>query len=157
MDTGVTPIRSQSTGPILTSTSAPLSQTVHLRVLWRPQRGSRPDTPSATNAIIDWYVQTNDAPAQADRLHYRGAGFVSIDDGGQRARFTIRSAHVELKDGTKRLQDPLGNSSLSGSFLATRNDDIVASTMQTLRPVTGGQPTHASANDGPPPRSPAGP
>ncbi len=148
------------TGPIVSSGAAPLSQVVNLRVLWRPLRGSNPDTPSATNAVIDWYVRSNDPAARDDQLHYRGAGFVTIYDSDKKARFDIRNAHLELAEGTGRLQDPLGAASLSGSFDAVRNEGMVASTVSVFKPrsVLSQVPQpQASAHDGPPPRAPTEP
>src|ERR1700733_5809497 len=40
--------------PIVPLSSAPMRQIVYIRVLWRPLRGVRPDSPTATNAAIDW-------------------------------------------------------------------------------------------------------
>jgi len=151
-------------GPLHAASTAPLSQVVYLRILWQPLRGVKPDTPSATNAVIDWYVRSNDAAGRDDRLHYRGAGFVRIDDSGQEARFVIRNARVQLADSSGRLQDPLGQSLLTGSFTATRNDAMVAATLEALRQTSPGQhadqsnpPADSAAHRGPPPRAPTGP
>src|SRR5437868_9185922 len=53
---GISPAKVKTSGPIVASAAAALNQTVHIRVLWKPLRGSKPDAPSATNAVIDWYV-----------------------------------------------------------------------------------------------------
>jgi hypothetical protein len=154
----------KSTGPLHAASAAPISQVVCLRVLWQPLRGVKPDTPSATNAVIDWYVRSNDPASRDDQLHYRGAGFVRIDDSGPQARFVIRNARVQLTDSTGRLQDPLGQSLLTGSFTATRNDAMVAATLEALHQHSPGQPADQSippadsaAHQGPPPRAPTGP
>jgi hypothetical protein len=147
-------------GPITASAMAPLSQMVHLRVLWRPLKGVKPDHPSATNAVIDWYVRSNDSgDTEGDYLHYRGAGFVTVDESHDRAGFAIRSARVELSDSSGRMQDPLGESVLTGSFVATRNAGLVGSTLASIRSedAPAQQPSQASMHEGPPARAPAGP
>lgn len=152
--------RARSHGPLLSSAAAPLSQTVYIRVLWKPLRGSKPDAPSATNSVIDWYVRATDSGDRGDRLHYRGAGFVTIYDYGDEARFVIRNAHLQLTNASDRLQDPLGASSVTGSFLAIRQDELVASQIKLLQePSAPPAPAlpQASAHDGPPPRAPSGP
>src|SRR5690348_6714068 len=60
LEDGITPNKSNSSGPILSSSAGPVSQAVHVRVLWTPLRGVKPDTPSATNSVIDWYLRGND-------------------------------------------------------------------------------------------------
>jgi hypothetical protein len=153
---GILPPQNKPGTPIAASATAPLRQTVHLRVLWRPLRGSRPDTPSAINSTVDWYVQTNSPTAPNDTLHYGGAGFVRVDGSGDKAQFMIRSAHVELKDGSGGLQDPLGPSTLSGTVVAYRNDGLVNAMLSDLdrsRTATNS----ANLHQGPPPRTPPGP
>lgn len=153
---GVTATDSKPTGPLASAATDPLTQTVYIRVLWKPMTGIKPDAPSATNAVIDWRVKSND-PAQADYLHYRGAGFVAVYDSGETTRFVIRGARVELTSSNGRLQDPLGSSSISGSFIATRNDGQVASAMGVLREEVSRRTAQSAGYIGAPPRTPAGP
>jgi hypothetical protein len=158
-DDGINAAPAKSSGAIPAATStAPLRQVVSIRVLWRPLRGSKPDAPSTTNAVIDWYVRSNTDPASKDMLHYRGAGFISIYGSGETARFTVRNARVELAEQSGRLQDPLGQTELTGSFLATRSDTLAASSLQT---GTESPDLHraspASSHMGPPPRTMLGP
>jgi hypothetical protein len=135
---------------VLMEGGQPLNQIVHIKVLWKPLRGVKPDAPSATNSVIDWYLQSG-----GDRLHYRGAGFVSVSEGRSDATFVIRNAQVELSEGSGRLHDPLGASSLSGSFDAVPNPGQVSSTIEMLRQENArSQVRQASAIDGPPPRTP---
>jgi hypothetical protein len=97
--------------------------------------------------------------AQAsDLLHYRGAGFVVVSESKGKATFTIRSAHLDLTDSAGRLHDPLGESSLTGQFVAINNPGVVNTTVEGLASASQkpGAPSPA-AHDGPPPRSPAGP
>lgn len=156
---GIMPAPMGKSGPLSSAaTAVPLSQTVHIRVRWRPQRGTKPDAPTATNAVIDWYVQSNEPGRQGDRLHYRGAGFVSIYGSGVQSRFVVRNARLELTASAGRLNDPLGPAALTGDFLATRNDGMVSSTLSQLREQFAARPAAApNGYDGPPPRLPSGP
>ena len=164
IEDGISNVHSNPAGPLSTSATEPLSQIMHIRVLWKPLRGSKPDTPSATNAVIDWWVRSNDPSNRSDRLHYRGAGFVVVYDRGEACRFDVRSAHLTLAEGAGRMQDPLGETSILGTFDAIRNDGRVASTMNlirtdmTTRPQQAPpQPSDASQHEGPPPRVPSEP
>ncbi|HVT90472.1 MAG TPA: hypothetical protein VHD56_16580, partial [Tepidisphaeraceae bacterium] len=159
---GVWAIKSRSTGPIFpTGANRPLTQTMHIRVLWKPQSGSKPDAPSATNAIIDWYVRSNDSGGGLDHLHYRGVGFVAIYESRNESRFVIRNARMELTDSSGRLQDPLGGASITGSFLALRDDSQVTTALNVLHDemavASPAMPMQTGAHDGPPPRVPVGP
>lgn len=155
---GIVSAPARSSGPLATSTAAaPLNQMVYIRVQWRPMRGTKPDAPTATNAVIDWYVRTND-PNGANHLHYRGAGFVQLYGGDPEIRFVVRNAHVELTGSAGKLSDPLGPSNLTGGFIATRNDAHVNSTLSFIREQFAARPAaHPPGHDGPPPRAPAGP
>jgi hypothetical protein len=164
IEDGIVNTKGRATGPLNTSASAPLSQIMHVRVLWQPLRGSKPDTPSATNAVIDWWVRSNEPGSRGDRLHYRGAGFVVIYDRGEACRFDIRSAHLTLTEGAGRMTDPLGETSVLGTFDAARNDGQVTATMNLIRSdlTTRPQqqsplPSDASHHEGPPPRVPSEP
>lgn len=156
IEDGIVPVQGKSNAPLASSAGAvPLSQIVHIRILWKPLRGSKPDTPSATNAVINWYVRTNNSPAKVDRLHYRGAGFVSVQEAGDTGFFNIRSAHLELAEGVGQLRDPLGSSNVTGAFTAIRNTGMVTSAMNSLRDEPG-QPA-PGAHEGAPPRLPPAP
>jgi hypothetical protein len=121
--------------PLPPSEEAPLRQVVHVRVHWRPLRGTKPDHPSATNAVIDWYVTapTGDAAQADDRLHYQGAAFVELGTNGHVAKVAITKAQMSLVEAVGSLYDPVGRSVLWGSFTATRNETMVASVTTPLR------------------------
>jgi hypothetical protein len=154
---GIVPAPSGGNKPIRTSAAAPLNQTVHIRVQWRPMRGVKPDAPTATNAVIDWYVRSNEP--SGDHLHYRGAGFVQLYGSNPKIRFLVRNARMELTRSNGRLNDPLGPSALTGAFVATRNDAFVNNTLSQLREQLASNPTPArpASHDGPPPRALMGP
>lgn len=158
MEDGIIAAPTKGNAPLASSTAAaPLNQTVHIRVQWRPMRGSKADAPTATNAVINWYVRSNDV-GSTDHLHYRGAGFVQVYGSGQKIQFAIRNAHLELTGSSGRLNDPLGPSRLTGTFVALRGDSQVSTALSTIREQlairNGARPT---PHDGPPPRGPNGP
>ena len=137
-DGGATSAKSKaakSGEPLPPSQAAPLRQVVHVRVHWRPLRGTKPDHPSATNAVIDWYVTapSGDVPQANDRLHYQGAAFVELGTNGQVAKVTISKAQMSLVEVVGSLHDPVGRSVLSGSFAAMRNDAMVVAATAPLR------------------------
>jgi hypothetical protein len=97
-----------------------LNQLMHLRLLWRPMRGTKTDQPSTTNAVIDWYVwdagSTTGGPPSV--MKYTGAGLVMADRmKGGRLRVTVKNATVRLKSRRGSLVDPVGPATLTGSFV----------------------------------------
>jgi hypothetical protein len=108
---------------------------VHIRVHWRPLRGSKPDHPSATNAVVDWYVTApaGDASQANDRLHYQGAAFVEIDAKNGVAKVRVSKGQVSLVEAVGSLHDPVGRSVLAGTFTARRSETMVAANTAPLR------------------------
>ena len=96
---------------------APLRQVVHVKILWRPVNGTGRDT-SCTNAAIDWYVLPDTDDAGGDLLLYQGCGHVTIDPGDKATKVKIRSATLRPSLAQGNLADPLGESRLSGKFVA---------------------------------------
>lgn len=132
LDDGLrSPTSSGGNAPLQPVPVVSLNQFIHLHVLWKPLHGNKVDAPSTTNAIIDWYVRTNEFVDQPARLHYRGAGYVSVYDGKQIARFVVRAGSLNLVDQTGQMHDPLGSTSLSGSFKAAHDPSLVASLMNS--------------------------
>jgi hypothetical protein len=70
-----------------------------------------------------------------DVLHYEGAGFVSVYAGDQRTRFHLRNVPVKLKDRLGDMTDPIGSSTLEGSFVAIRAPQRVQSRLRDLQDV----------------------
>jgi hypothetical protein len=155
---GLTPGAVGRKGDLHPSGGSSMSQIVHIRILWRPLRGSKPDTPSATNAVIDWYMLASDSPGHDDRLHYRGVGFVVVNASDESATIEVRKADMELADQSGRLKDPLGKSTLTAEFQASHNDGVVDATTERIRQFsTKSRPPTTEAHEGPPPRGPTGP
>jgi hypothetical protein len=147
---GIKAVVSKSNGPLQPSPTAPLSQTLYIHVRWRPEQGTKADMPTAINAVIDWYIHSNEASQQNDRLHYRGAGFAKVAESKGAARVDVANVHVDLVESSGRLQDPLGPAVVSGTIIAARNDNLVATTIASLH----AQSTQPGDQDGPPPRTP---
>ena len=110
--------------------TVPVKQTVHMRIFWRPVRGSKPNSPAATNTTIHWYLQSqSESPDQAthDRLQYDGTGFVKISPADKNRAFKLKivTATIEpvVKEGN--LQDPLGAADISGYIKVENNDEKV--------------------------------
>ena len=100
------------------STSNDLNLYMHLRLLWRPMSGTKTDQPSTTNAVIDWYVFSQTEPQKM--LRYTGAGLVAANpSAGGRMYVSIRNATLRLAARRGDLVDPIGPSTLTGSFYAT--------------------------------------
>jgi hypothetical protein len=138
----------------------PLRQVVHLRVLWRPRRTPQQRERLAANASIDWHLFGVGLEGEQDHLHYKGAGFVTIDDSGDSARVLIRRALLKPVSAQGRLADPLGPSQLDGSVIAHRSRAEVARVLDQMR--QRGEGVAAAQQDvirhsGPPPRQPAQP
>ena len=140
--------------PLRPSQAAPLRQVVHIRVHWRPLRGSKPDHPSATNAVVDWYVTApaGDATQANDRLHYQGAAFVEIGSKNGVAKVRVSKGQVALVEAVGSLHDPVGRSVLAGTFTARRNDAMVAANTAPLRLDTAAARAIRPARSTQPPR-----
>lgn len=95
------------------SQDQPLSQIMHLRLLWKPMSGTKTDQPSTTNAIIDWYII--DGPSI---LRYKGAGLVLADQSGKQMWVSVKNATLKLATRTGDLSDPIGPATLTGTFNA---------------------------------------
>lgn len=160
MEDGISTAPAKASGPIASSAAtAPLNQTVHIRVQWRPMRGSKADAPTATNAVINWYVRSNDV-GSSDHLHYRGAGFVQVYGSDPKMQFAVRNAHLELTGSSGKLGDPLGPSRLTGTFIAMRGDAQVTSALSMLREqfaMRNGSAPQPAGRTGPPARGFSGP
>jgi hypothetical protein len=146
--------------PISSSNVTPLKQVVHVRMLWKPERGTRPGQPSGVNAVIDWYVMPTDAAHQQDFLHYQGSGFVMVYGDDDEPRIWIRNATVALKDRSGNMNDPLGKTKLDGMFNATRNDAYVTAVIDQCRhemtaSASDGADSAIPAFDSPPSRPPS--
>jgi hypothetical protein len=136
--------------------SAPLRQVVAIRVHWRPPHGTRADNPSASNAVLDWYVIGDTADRTQERLHYQGAAFVLVQRKGETAHVTIEKGTLALVDSVGSLSDPVGEARISGTFAARKNDTRVAAVTEPMKIESLARIRPAGAQQPPAPRSAAG-
>jgi hypothetical protein len=111
---------------VASSPERDLGQVMHLRVLWKPMRGTKTDQPSTTNAVIDWYVTGRpDAAGRPEMLHYAGAGFVTTSASRDSVWVAVKNASLKLASRRGNLKDPVSPATLKGAFHATVNADRV--------------------------------
>ncbi len=122
-----------------TPKGAELTQLMHLRVLWKPMRGTKTDQPSTTNATIDWNIA-----GRNESLSYTGAGFVLAYRSGDDLQVTIRNAMLKLGSQRGGITDPIGPATLQGKFNAKIDAQRVDAALATLR----GEPHPTAAVDG---------
>lgn len=133
---------------VLTGGSAPgegARQVMHVRVLYRPMRGTRLDHPSATNASIRWYV-LGDRPG--DVVEYTGAGFVTVTPAavGDGVEVRVRNASLRPVATRGNLTDPLGPTTVQGTFQARTDAPRVTELLAQVAPANGaGSPARSAA------------
>ncbi len=142
-------------GTIQPVSTIPLRQVMHFKILWDPPHGTQADAPSTTNAIIDWTIRTTDRSGNSDTLRYQGAGFVLTDSSRSEMYLRVRSASLESGQHTGNLIDPIGKCSMSGSFTAYRNDDLVTATIADMREEPVAAIPASTTEGGPPLRMPS--
>jgi hypothetical protein len=91
-------------------------QVMHVRVLWKPMKGTKLDHPTATNATIDWYVF--DGSGAGGMVAYSGAGFVDVQQSGGVATLDIRNATLKPTTREGGMIDPIGPARLQGTVVA---------------------------------------
>lgn len=97
---------------------APLvRQVMHVRMLWKPMKGTKLDHPTATNATIDWYV-FGGTGAREGLVAYTGAGFVAVQRSGGVAKLDIRNATLRPTTRAGHMTDPIGPAKLQGTIVA---------------------------------------
>ena len=130
---------------VLAKDAGGVRQVVHVRVLWRPMKGTKVDHPSATNATIDWVVWDQSQGRDAGYIAYTGAGFVNLQRSGNTARLDIRNATLSPTARQGSIQDPVGRTKVTGTVVARANRDQVDALLSqmpnTPSPAqTAGQP-----------------
>ena len=138
---------------VLTGESAPggaggggagVRQVMHVRVLYRPMRGTRLDHPSATNASIRWFVLGSRA---GDVVEYTGAGFVTVKSAavGDGVEVNVRNASLRPITSGGNLTDPLGPTTVAGTFQARTNPGRVGELLAQVAAANGAAARSASA------------
>jgi len=109
--------------PLSADEKGGVQQVVHVKVLWNPTRTIRLDSPSASNAFIDWHV----VAGEKNRVSYTGSCWAMTDIDGDEATIDLRNATVTLSSITGNMSDPLRRASLTGKIKAKRADALVES------------------------------
>jgi hypothetical protein len=126
---------------------------MYVKVLWRPQAGTKQGHPSYTNASLKWYVFCDSTEGNANAaggpnvLEYTGAGFVSLSDSALGTKVNIRNAtQLPVASPACTLNDPVGPAKLTGTFTATRSPERVTELLTQLDAATQRGPQRASAS-----------
>jgi hypothetical protein len=94
---------------------------------------------------------SSSTPTASNVLEYTGAGFVRLADVHGGTQVTIRNASLKPADTATEcsLNDPVGPSRLTGTFLAKRSTKRVNALLAEVKDATenGGRQEQASAND----------
>jgi hypothetical protein len=116
--------------PLLPMPLAPLRQVMHIHVYWHALTGVK-SNPAAVNASIDWYILG--AGGGGDLVLYEGAGFVTVDNDGDRRDVQIRDGELRAKLMRGNILDPLGHARFYGAATARMNDARVKDTLVQMR------------------------
>jgi hypothetical protein len=112
--------------PLQTSSAAPLTHLLHVRVLYKPKRAIRPGPASASNASVHWAVLSRDG-----RIDYTGAGLAQIS-GDDKIHVRLRGIRLSPNAALGDLDDPIGATTLNATFRATRDASTVRDALSIL-------------------------
>ena len=132
---------------VLIKNGGVLRHVMHVRVLWKPMKGTKLDHPTATNATIDWIITGG---PDGGFVAYGGAGFVDLQRSGDTAKLTIRNATLSPTAREGAMQDPIGRSNVSGTVIAHADRRRVGNLLAQVQNATATQARHA-----PPQRAPS--
>lgn len=120
--------------PASASGATALRQVMHLKVLWKPRRGTKQSHPSYTNAGLRWYVIGDGDGGGDDVLEYSGAGFVALQETAAGTQVTIRNATLKPVAAPRGgLCDPVGPARLTGTFIAKKSPRRVKSLLAEVK------------------------
>lgn len=128
--------------PLQPQPLSPTRQVMHLHLYWRP-RSDVTRNPAAVNAAIDWYVLGSDG--NQDVVVYEGAGVVAVYGSGKRRRIVISEGTVRPREARGAMQDPIGNSRISGHFFADVNRTRVRELLNEMRQTEDDAPPSISS------------
>ncbi|GEM_PF-3482157 len=108
----------------------PLTQVLHIKVLWRAKTMFRGDAPSATNCTLRYTVLAGD---DSGAVTYDGVGFANVY--GSDAQVRVILSNASLKPSGKRgtLEDPIGQSTLETDFKAKHDSTAVKDILSMAR------------------------
>jgi hypothetical protein len=97
-------------------------------------RGTKTDSPTATNATMSWYVF--DDSRQPRLIEYRGAAFVEVERKDGQTLLTVRNATLKPTTRIGDLTDPIGPAKVDGKIVAQndkmRVEDVLSETRATI-------------------------
>jgi hypothetical protein len=131
--------------PLQPAADVPLRQVVHLRVFWRPRRGTEPDHPAAANATVHWYVIGVGTAQGQDMVRYEGTGIVSVYAGQPEANINLQNAYLRVRVEQGRLRDPVGPVVMHGTAQAAYRPQQVEQLLTELRQLSAGRTLSADA------------
>jgi hypothetical protein len=133
--------------PLTAAKVPPLREVLHIRVLWRPMSGAKPDSPAATNASLHWYVLSGPTAEGTSMIHYAGTAFVAVVPNGPGAEVTVRNGRLRAVEQHGELVDPLKDFAVSGRFDAVADDQRLARILTDVKSaVAEAKATASSAN-----------
>ena len=101
----------------------PLRHVLHVRLLWRPVKGAKADSPAATNASLHWYILGEPTSEGTSVIHYAGTAFVTVTANGPDAEVTIANGNLRFVERRgQQLVDPLKSFKISSNFDAVSDD-----------------------------------
>ena len=121
-------------GPAPRAEGRDVRQVMHVRVLWKPMKGTKLDHPTATNATLDWVVWDE---AAGGFIAYSGAGYVDVQRKGDTAVLDIRSATLSLLAKQGPMNDPIGRARVAGTIVARTNRQQVNELLEDVQETVG--------------------
>jgi hypothetical protein len=140
---GEQPPKRRKNRPLQPMPLAPLQQVMHIHVYWHALTGIK-SNPAAVNASIDWYVLGSGSGD--DVVLYEGAGYVVVDESGERREVDIREGDVKPKIIRGNIKDPIGHATLVGYATARMNDARVKDTLAQMQQQIQGQQAASGSN-----------
>ncbi|HWE02515.1 MAG TPA: hypothetical protein VG326_08895 [Tepidisphaeraceae bacterium] len=122
---------------------SPVSQVMHIRLLWSPTRDMKAVT---SNASVKWYVIGRSIPPGL--LEYDGIAFVSSTDDNDATILKIRNSTLTLSAKHGAMIDWIGTSRVEGTIAARDNPRIVEKVLGQLNATVaaaGNPPTGVSS------------
>jgi hypothetical protein len=113
-----------------------LRHVLHVRVLWQPMRGTKTDSPTATNATMSWFV-FDDGARQPRMIEYRGAAFVDVERKDGQTLLTLRNATLKPSASIGDLTDPIGPAKVEGRIVAQNSKLRVDDVLSEMRATVG--------------------
>ena len=132
--------------PLTAARVPPVREVLHIRVLWRPMSGAKPDSPAATNASLHWYVLSAPTAEGTSMIHYAGTAFVAVVPNGPGAEVTVRNGRLRAVEQHGELVDPLKDFAISGRFDAVADDQRLTRVLADVKSAVAEAKATAASN-----------